>query len=175
MAPNKHSFTEKLTEAPLLKSHHIDEYGVKNYNPLYLTLLAVVVLYGIIAVLAFGLVHFERQDPNANITLYADAFWALQMSASTIGFGDFYPITLGGRVIVALMFYIGVGMVGFIGAQFVNKFVGFSDTNVKNRELRRQNDLLMQHSQKLEAKLDKLMQAQLHQQSSPQKEPSNEQ
>ena len=50
---------------------------------------------------------------------------ALRCISSTIGFGDFYPVTLGGRIIVALIFYIGVGMVGFVGAQFVKKFVGF--------------------------------------------------
>ena len=79
------------------------------------------------------------------------------MSASTIGFGDFYPVTLTGRIIVATMFYIGVGMVGFVGAQFVNKFVGFSDTNVKNRELRRQNKEIMEHNKVLEQKLDMLV------------------
>ena len=55
------------------------------------------------------------------------------------------------------MFYIGVGMVGFIGAQFVNKFVGFSDTNVKNRELRKQNKEMLIHNKLLETKIDNLM------------------
>ena len=79
------------------------------------------------------------------------------LSASTIGFGDFYPVTLGGRIIVALIFYIGVGMVGFVGAQFVKKFVGFSDTNVKNRELRKQNEEILNRNKQLEEKIDKLI------------------
>ncbi|WP_332874430.1 ion channel [Amphritea pacifica] len=54
---------------------------------------------------------------------YANACWALQMSASTIGFGDFYPVSQGGRIIVALMFYIGVRIVGFIGAQIDSKML----------------------------------------------------
>jgi len=33
------------------------------------------------------LLGFESSDPNANITSYSNAFWALQMSSSTIGFG----------------------------------------------------------------------------------------
>jgi voltage-gated potassium channel len=139
------------------KTYEVDEYGVKNYNTFYLLTLSLLVLYGSITLLAFPLVHYESLAPNANITSYKDAFWALQMSASTIGFGDFYPVTFEGRLIVAIMFYIGVGLVGFIGAQLVNKFVGFSDTNVKNRELRKQNAAILEHNKQLEVKIDQLI------------------
>lgn len=140
-----------------LKTYSIDEFGVKNYNSFYLFIITVFVLYGIIALLSYPLVHFELQAENANILTYRDAFWTLQMSASTIGFGDHFPVTYEGRLIVAAMFYIGVGLVGFIGAQFVNKFVGFSDTNVKNRELRKQNSDLLTHNKQLEQKIDMLV------------------
>jgi len=115
------------------------------------------VLYLVIALLSLPLYHVEVAIEHGNIKSYRDAFWTLQMSASTIGFGDFYPVTPEGRIIVAAMFYIGVGMVGFVGAQFVNKFVGFSDTNVKNRELRKQNKEILEHNKKLEQKIDTLV------------------
>ncbi|MEW6982390.1 ion channel [Colwelliaceae bacterium 6471] len=140
-----------------LKTYSIDEFGVKNYNSFYLLLTTLAVLYAIIAVFSFALYQYEVAAPNSNITTYRDAFWTLQMSASTIGFGDFYPVTFAGRFIVAAMFYIGVGMVGFVGAQFVNKFVGFSDTNVKNRELRKQNAYIIAHNKVLEDKIDILI------------------
>ena len=140
-----------------IKTYEVDEYGVKNYNTNYLVLVTLVILYSIITVFSWLLIQFEQASTAANITTYGDAFWALMLSASTIGFGDFYPVTLGGRIIVALIFYIGVGMVGFIGAQFVKKFVGFSDTNVKNRELREQNEKILNHNKQLEQKIDQLI------------------
>jgi len=140
-----------------LKTHAIDEFGVKNYNTFYLVIMTLFVLYAIIAVLSLALVQVELTDVNSNINTYRDAFWTLQMSASTIGFGDFYPVTITGRIIVAAMFYIGVGMVSYVGAQFVNKFVSFSDTNVKNRELRRQNKEILANNKLLEQKLDLLL------------------
>jgi len=140
-----------------LKTHSFDEFGVKNYNTFYLVVITLIVLYAIIALLSFALVHVELTDVNSNIKTYRDAFWTLQMSASTIGFGDFYPVTIIGRLIVAAMFYIGVGMVSYVGAQFVNKFVSFSDTNVKNRELRRQNKEILKNNQQLEQKVDLLL------------------
>jgi voltage-gated potassium channel len=140
-----------------IKTYWVDEFGVKNYNTFYLLLVTLVVLYAIIALLAIPLVHFEAAVEHANIKNYRDAFWVLQMSASTIGFGDYYPVTFAGRLIIAFMFYVGVGLVGFIGAQFVNKFVGFSDTNVKNRELRKQNAQILAHNQSLEKKVELLI------------------
>ena len=140
-----------------LKTYTVDEFGVKNYNSLYLLIITIIVLYGIIAILSYPLHMYEASVEASNIKSYKDAFWTLQMSASTIGFGDFYPVTFEGRIIVAAMFYIGVGMVGFVGAQFVNKFVGFSDTNVKNRELRKQNDDILAHNKALEQKIDVLV------------------
>ncbi len=140
-----------------LKTHAVDEFGVKNYNTFYLVIMTLIVLYSIIALLSIALVQVELADTNSNIKTYRDAFWTLQMSASTIGFGDFYPVTITGRIIVAAMFYIGVGMVSYVGAQFVNKFVSFSDTNVKNRELRRQNREILANNKLLEQKVDLLL------------------
>ncbi|HCH24172.1 MAG TPA: two pore domain potassium channel family protein [Oceanospirillaceae bacterium] len=140
--------------------HHVyevDEYGVRNYRTRALALLSLGLLYTIIAVLAWLLLQFELASPHANITNYADAFWALQMSASTIGFGDFYPVTLGGRMVIAGMFYVGVGMVGFIGALIAERVLGFADTNVKNRELRKQNTEILEHNIQLEKKMDRLL------------------
>jgi voltage-gated potassium channel len=140
-----------------MKTFTVDEFGVKNYNSFYLLLITIGVLYGVIALLSIPLFHFESEIISSNIKTYKDAFWTLQMSASTIGFGDFFPVSFEGRIIVAAMFYIGVGMVGFVGAQFVNKFVGFSDTNVKNRELRKQNKEILAHNLLLEEKIDVLI------------------
>ncbi len=147
--------------------HHIyevDEYNIRNYRTRALAILSVGFLYITIAILAWVLLQFELESSDANITNYADAFWALQMSASTIGFGDFYPVTLGGRMVIALMFYVGVGIVGFIGALIAERVLGFADTNVKNRELRRQNTEILEHNIQLEKKMDRLL-AQLEQRS----------
>ena len=137
--------------------YRVDEYGVRDYKARYLALISFLVLYLTIAVFAVLLFHFESTSDGANIQSYGDAFWTLQMSASTIGFGDHYPTTPGGYVVVTLMFYIGVGMMGFIGTLVASKLMGFSDTNIKNRELRYQNSQILRQleSLTLEIKSDK--------------------
>ncbi len=140
-----------------LTPYTIDEFGIKNYKSRYILLLTILTLYLIMAGAAQLLLQFELEAANANISTYSNAFWALQMSSSTIGFGDYYPVTTAGRVVVMCMFYIGVGLMSFIGAQFINRFFGFSNTNVKNRELRRQNKEILEHNKQLEQKIDLLV------------------
>ncbi len=139
--------------------HSVDEFGIRNYSGGFLALLAIGILYGVITVFAFFLLYFEQNAPGANISNYSDAFWTLQMSASTIGFGDHFPVSFGGRFVVAVMFYVGVGLVGFIGALVAEKIVGFANTNVRNRELRQQNEELLSHNKRLEKKIDTLIQS----------------
>jgi voltage-gated potassium channel len=135
----------------------VDEFGIQNYSGKFLAFIAVSALYGTISIFAFFLLYFEQHSIGSNINNYKDAFWTLQMSASTIGFGDHYPVSTGGRIVVAMMFYIGVGLVGFIGALIADKIVGFANTNVRNRELRHQNEKLLQHNKLLEKKIDTLI------------------
>ena len=75
------------------------------------------------------------------------------MSSNTIGFGDVYTITLTGRVAVVAMFILGVCILGGVGAVFANKIFGFADTNIKNRELRKQNEEILQQNDKIYQKL----------------------
>jgi len=121
----------------------IDEYGIKNYTLKSKLLFAVSVLYFYISIVAYFLYQAESSAINANILHYRDAFWVLQMSASTIGFGDFYPITNIGRWIVSFTFYVGVGLAGYIGSSIADYFTSFTDTAVQNRELRKQNEEIL--------------------------------
>ncbi len=136
--------------------YHQDKYGVKNYKTRFLAIVVMAIIYCIIGVAAGVLHYFESANPQANITTYGQAFWVLIMASSTIGFGDFYPTTVGGYSVVTVMFYIGVGMMGYIGALIASKIMGFSDTNVKNRELRHQNAEILAQVKLLSEKVDKL-------------------
>jgi len=134
----------------------VDEFGVKNYN------------YGILALLSFalfavinitlGYITFiaETDVAGSPVKNYADAFWLMLMSSTTIGFGDVYPITLVGRIAVFTMFILGVGILGGVGAVFANRIFGFADTNIKNRELRKQNEEILQQNNAIYAKLEQV-------------------
>lgn len=124
-------------------AYKIDKYGIKNWSTWFKILLGLFTLYLYIFIAALPLYWIESVEESTKITSYRDAVWLLQMAASTIGFGDVYPITELGRLIVAVSFYIGVGIAGFIGATIAGALTNFTETGVRNRELREQNSEIL--------------------------------
>ena len=136
--------------------YKVDEFGVKNYNYGILGFMSLAVFS--ILNISLGYVTFlaETSVLNSPVQNYADALWLMLMSSTTIGFGDVYPITFIGRAAVFIMFILGVGILGGVGAIFANKLLGFADTNIKNRELRKQNADILAQNIIINQKLDKL-------------------
>jgi len=138
--------------------YYYDEYNVKNYRNLPILLIFLCIFFTIIYFAGGLLLAFEAPAMTENVTNLADAIWLCYMAASTIGFGDFYPVTLGGRVVVGSMFLLGAVMLGIIIGLVHNMMLGWLDTSVKNRELRQHVQNLTDHNEKLESYLLKLQQ-----------------
>lgn len=77
-----------------------------------------VVLVGALAVL-----QFERPAVNGDIDNFGDALWWSVVTMATVGYGDFYPVTLGGRLSAVAMMIVGVSLIGAITATFASWFV----------------------------------------------------
>lgn len=134
-----------------------DEYGIKNYRNF--PILAIIFSVFVLVVYTMGniLYHVEINAPGHNITKLNDAIWLVYMAASTIGFGDFYPVTFIGRIIVGSMFLIGALFLGSILGLAANITMGFMDTSVKNRELRAEVRELREHNEQVELATSHLM------------------
>mgnify|MGYP001947260979 FL=1 len=140
------------------KSHlyTIDEFGVKNYRYAAIGVTSFVIFFLLNILLGYITYLAEINVVGSPVKNFSDAMWLMIMSSSTIGFGDVYPITLLGRSMVFIMFILGVGILGGVGAIFANKIFGFADTNIKNRELRKQNNDIYQKLLEIEQRLEQL-------------------
>jgi len=59
----------------------------------------------------------ESNSPTSNITNIGDAYWYSLVTLTTVGYGDFYPVTFGGRII-GFLFVIGsLGILGYVLAE----------------------------------------------------------
>lgn len=81
----------------------------------------------------YGLEHDIQPD------VYQNAFSGIWWSVSTlltVGYGDIYPITIGGRIFGILISFLGVGMVaiptGIISAGFVEQYSKVTDAADEN-------------------------------------------
>lgn len=59
---------------------------------------------------------------NSNIKTAEDALWWTYVSITTVGYGDFYPVTSLGKIIASILILFGVGLFGIVTSYFSNKF-----------------------------------------------------
>ncbi|WP_329332420.1 ion channel [Streptomyces sp. NBC_00663] len=66
----------------------------------------------------------EQGARGANLTSYPKALWWSIETATTVGYGDFYPVTPWGRVIGAVVMVVGITTYGMVTAALATWFVG---------------------------------------------------
>jgi voltage-gated potassium channel len=73
--------------------------------------LYLVIFVGILVLEVCGLLELflEEDAPGANITTAGDALWWGYVTATTVGYGDQFPVTTGGRITGLVMPHRGSG------------------------------------------------------------------
>lgn len=93
---------------------------------LWVTLVMTAVLLGGAALVAVA----ESGAPHANITSFPTGLWWSIETATTVGYGDFYPVTLWGRIIAALLMVSAITAFGVITAALATWFVGRAEQDL---------------------------------------------
>lgn len=98
---------------------------------------AVVVLSGAALALAF-----EHEQPGASIDDYGQAVWWAIVTCTTVGYGDEFPVTTGGRIIAVFLMILGISIVSMITASVAALFVDQDDEGARHEldEVRAQLD-----------------------------------
>ncbi len=89
-------------------------------------------VYAVTFVVIFGSLFtlmFEINAPGANITSFGDSTWWAFVTVTTVGYGDFTPITVGGRVIAVLIMFTGAAAVGAVTAAVASRFITSSGSS----------------------------------------------
>jgi voltage-gated potassium channel len=60
---------------------------------------------------AVGIYHFEHEAQPLKFRSIFDCLWWAVATLTTVGYGDVYPITLGGRLFTFVVLLIGLGMI----------------------------------------------------------------
>lgn len=65
----------------------------------------------------------EGQAADANIVNGNDAFWWAFVTVTTVGYGDYYPVTETGRIFATLLMVVGVGLFTVLTSYVASAFL----------------------------------------------------
>src|SRR6476620_7106987 len=97
----------------MTRDHIYELIKTKNINLIILGVIVLIIFFGGIAM--YLAEHVSR---GANITNLGDAFWWTIVTITTVGYGEYYPVTIAGRIIAVFIMLSGIG----IFALFVSTF-----------------------------------------------------
>ena len=88
------------------------------------------------AVGSFSIIIFE----SGNIDTIGDAIWWTIVTITTVGYGDFFPLSLPGRILAVIIMFFGIGLIsvltGSISSIFTTKKImegrGLENLKLKN-------------------------------------------
>ena len=94
-----------------------------------------------VATLSFILIVFSsiailnvEVGEGVNITNAEDALWWSFVTITTVGYGDFYPVTGAGRLIAALLMTAGIGLFGAFTAYIASLFLEQADKKQEDHQ-----------------------------------------
>jgi voltage-gated potassium channel len=66
---------------------------------------------------------FDENAKGSNIHSYPDALWWAIVTVTTVGYGDRYPVSEGGRAVAVILMLLGIGLIGVLTATVASVFV----------------------------------------------------
>jgi voltage-gated potassium channel len=66
---------------------------------------------------------FEENTKGSNIHNYGDALWWAIVTVTTVGYGDRFPVTGGGRTVAVVLMLVGIGLIGVLTATVASVFI----------------------------------------------------
>jgi voltage-gated potassium channel len=104
------------------KKQLIDDV-IKNRNQ-YTAFITILLTMIVLVVASVLVLMFESVNPDANIKTGWDSFWYSVVTITTVGYGDRYPITYGGRITAMFIMFMGVGIIGALASILSSILVG---------------------------------------------------
>jgi voltage-gated potassium channel len=94
--------------------------AILRHRSLFRVLLAAL---GLVFLAAWLVMLFETNAPGSNIHTFKDAIWWAVVTVTTVGYGDRFPVTEGGRAVAVVLMMVGIGLIGTLTATVASFFM----------------------------------------------------
>lgn len=82
-----------------------------------------IVTLAVICLASTSVYYFESNVDEPNIQSIWDSIWWAVVTMGTVGYGDKYPISIGGRIVALMLIVFGVGLMSLFTATIASIFV----------------------------------------------------
>ena len=82
----------------------------------YATFITILLAGMVLSASSILILQFEVGAPDGNIKTGGDALWWAIVTITTVGYGDFYPVTALGRITAVFVMFAGVGIIGALAS-----------------------------------------------------------
>ena len=96
----------------------------------------------------------HETDPGRFPNVWRGLWFAI-VTVTTVGYGDTFPVSAGGRVVAAFLMVVGIGFLGLATAAIAGHFVN-QDAEDKHRQATDKQDEILAELKRLHARLDRL-------------------
>ncbi len=86
-------------------------------------LFTLVVALILVFTISWGVLLAEQSAPNANIKTFHDAVWWAFVTITTVGYGDYYPVTGWGQFMAVILMFFGLGIIGVLASYLSSTFI----------------------------------------------------
>ncbi|WP_102026728.1 potassium channel family protein [Salirhabdus sp. Marseille-P4669] len=82
------------------------------------TIFLIAISWFVILLCTILIVHL---DPTS-FSNYFEGFWWVMTTVTTVGYGDFSPVTTAGRILAIFLYIVGIGLIGVVIGKVVDAF-----------------------------------------------------
>jgi voltage-gated potassium channel len=112
----------------------------------------------LVFVAALAVLDAERDGPGSTITTFESALWWAFVTITTVGYGDFTPLTVTGRLIAGALMLGGIALLGVVTATIASWIVERVATKEEDAQAATRGEIraLERQVSKLQETLDRL-------------------
>ncbi|WP_347549223.1 potassium channel family protein [Pseudalkalibacillus hwajinpoensis] len=86
--------------------------------------------YASLALVLVSAMIMRLIEPETFPTLF-EALWWVMTTVTTVGYGDYFPVSIGGRIYAMFLYIVGIGLIGVVIGKFVD---GFAEIKKRREE-----------------------------------------